>query len=263
MNDGVGIGNVAMINNELKIMLRSGEYKVFLQGGFYRNTSVCDYIHIHNYTEIHLAAKGEMVFVIGDEKLTINDKTALIIPGGIPHGCISTTGGAIHTAFQIDIPTENISTCAIEEDLTRYLFTETQRTDPRGDHTAVVAVIALLCSRIFPDTPLLPHYVTDTAYLITDFFSRNYRDDVRLGDLAEMLHLSERQTERLVEERTGRCFRDELTVTRMKMADQLLTSTDMTPTRVAQYVGYRSYAGFWKAYTKYKKGNKEAADVLT
>lgn len=44
---------------------------------------------------------------------------------------------------------------------------------------------------------------------------------------------------------------------RMKMADQLLSHTDMSMTRVAQYVGYNTYAGFWKAYTKYKKDRKE------
>lgn len=243
-----------MINNELKIMLKNGDIKVFLQGGFYRNTSICDYIHIHNYTEIHFAANGEMTFLVGNERKSIDEKSVLVIPGGIPHGCISKTEGVIHAAFQIDKATEKISIYDIDETLTRYLFMETQRTDPGGDHTAVAAIISLICSRIFPDTPLLPHYVTDTGYLISDFFSRNYRDDVRLIDLAKLLHLSERQTERLVEEYTGRSFRDELTMTRIKMANQLLNTTDMSQTQVAQYVGYRSYTGFWKAYAKYKKG---------
>ena len=237
-------------------MLKNGEYKVFLQGGFYRNTSICDCIHIHNYTEIHLVANGEIMFLVGNERISINEKCVLVIPGGIPHGCISKTEGVIHTAFQIDKATEKTATYDIEENLTRYLFTETQRTDPCGDHTAVAAIISLLCSRIFPDTPLLPHYVTDTGYLISDFFSRNYHEDIRLIDLAKLLHLSERQTERLVEEYTGRSFRDELTFTRMKMADQLISTTDMPQTQVAQYVGYRSYAGFWKAYAKYKNGAK-------
>ena len=255
MNTDVGTGNAAMINNELKIMLKNGETKVFLQGGFYRNTSICDYIHIHNYTEIHLAANGNITFLVGNEQICIDEKSVLVIPKGVPHGCISKTVGVIHTAFQIDKAIEKTATFGIEENLTRYLFTETQRTDPGGDHTAVVAVIALLCSRIFPDTPLLPHYVTDTGYLISDFFSRNYRGDIRLIDLAKLLHLSERQTERLVEEYTGRTFRNELTMTRMIMADQILNTTDMSQTQVAQYVGYRSYAGFWKAYSKYKNGN--------
>lgn len=243
-----------LINNELKIMLKDGECNVFLQGGFYCNTSVCDYIHIHNYTEIHLASRGEIVFLVGNERITVDEKNVLVIPRGVPHGCISTTGGALHTAFQIDKAIKKASTYDIGENLTRYLFTETLKTDPCGDHTAVAAIIALICSCIFPDTPLLPHYVTDMGYLISDFFSRNYREDIRLIDLAKMLHLSERQTERLVEEYAGRTFRDELTATRMNMADQLLTTTDMSLTQVAQYVGYRSYAGFYKAYAKYKKG---------
>ena len=111
-----------MINNELKIMLKNGETKVFLQGGFYRNTSICDYIHIHNYTEIHLAANGNITFLVGNEQISIDEKIVLVIPKGVPHGCISKTGGVIHAAFQIDKATEKISICDIDETLTRYLF---------------------------------------------------------------------------------------------------------------------------------------------
>ena len=240
------------INNEIKIITENGESKVFLQGGFYRNDTVCDYIHVHNYTEIHLATQGEIVFSVGDENIAVNENAILVIPKGKYHGLVSKTENALHTAFQIDLATDDAASYKIDGRLVQYLFSEIQRTEPNGDHTSVVAIISLICSQIFPNSPLIPHYVTDTGYLISDFFSRRYRDDVRLGELAEILHLSERQTERLVEEQTGRSFREELTLTRMRMAEQLFTTTDMLPTYVAQYVGYRSYPGFWKAYTKYK-----------
>ena len=50
----------------------------------------------------------------------------------------------------------------------------------------------------------------------------------------------------------GRSFRGALTVTRMQVAERLINISAMPLTEVAQYVGYRSYAGFWKAYQKYK-----------
>ena len=240
-----------MINNELTINLKNGECKIFLQGGFYQNKTVCDYIHVHNYTEIHFAINGEIVFSIGDRKIAVNEGTVLVIPKGMYHGLVSKTEGALHTAFQIDRVADLPEGYKIDEGVTRYLFSEIEKTEPYGDHSSVVALIALICTKIFPNSPIVPHDVTDTGYLISDFFSRRYREDVRLCDLAELLHLSERQTERLVEEQTGRSFRDELTVTRMRMAYQLLSTTNMPPTRVAQYVGYRTYAGFWKAYSKY------------
>ena len=257
MENNVVTGNAIKINNEIRIKTEKGESKVFLQGGFYRNGTVCDYIHVHNYTEVHLVSNGEIVFSIGSQQIAVNESIALIIPGGTYHGYVSKTEGALHTAFQIDMVSDKVFVYEMDESLTRYLFSEIQKTDPSGDHSSVVAVLALLCTKIFPNTPLLAHYVTDTGYLITDFFGQSYKNDVKLRDLAEILHLSERQTERLVEELTGRCFRDELTLTRMRMAEQLFATTDMLPTHVAQYVGYRSYPGFWKAYTKYKSTERD------
>ncbi len=253
MKNDVGTGNVIKINNELRIILKNKETKVFLQDGFYWNAPICDYIHIHSYTEIHLVANGEIIFTVGGERMTVNEGAVLIIPGGMYHGFVSQTEGAIHTAFQVDMDVDNASVCRVDEGVMRYLFTEIEKTEPQGDHAPLAAVITLICSQLFTDAPLLAHNVTDMGYLINDFFSHNYRSDVRLCDLATLLHLSERQAERLVEEQTGKCFRDELTATRMRMADQLLATTDMSLTHIAQYVGYHSYAGFWKARNRCKK----------
>ena len=99
--------------------------------------------------------------------------------------------------------------------------------------------------------------------MIREFFSNRYGSDRGLGELAEILHVSERQAERLVWECVGRSFRDELTATRMVVADQLLNTTDISLGELAQYLGYKSYAGFWKAYKKYKsKKNESEKGVL-
>ena len=97
--------------------------------------------------------------------------------------------------------------------------------------------------------------MTDYGFLIHEFFSLHYSEDLHLCDLAQFLHLSERQTERLVIEHTGNTFRNELTAIRMTIAKKLLTSSQMSLTEISQYVGYKSYAGFWKALNKYNLQN--------
>ena len=253
MENDVRTGNVARTNNELRISLKGEEIKVFLQDGFYQNSPMCDYMHIHSYTEIHLVTNGRIDFTVGGERMEVKEGVALIIPGGIYHGFSSQTDGAIHAAFQIDRAVDRSQTHVINDGVIRYLFEEISKTAPQGDHATISAIITMICTLLFSDTPLLARGITDTGYLINDFFTHNYREDIRLSDLAALLHLSERQTERLVKEQTGRYFRDELTATRMKMADQLLATTDMPLTLIAQYVGYHSYAGFWKARERYKK----------
>ena len=76
-------------------------------------------------------------------------------------------------------------------------------------------------------------------------------NDVHLCDLARYLHLSERQSERAVIEYTGKTFRDALVEMRMNTAEHLHKTTDMSLTEISQYVGYKSYNGFWKAMKKY------------
>ena len=120
------------LNNELKINLKDRTSKVFIQSGFYRNDTVCDYIHVHNYTEIHLATQGEIVFSIGDESIAVNESSVLIIPKGMYHGLVSKTQNALHTAFQIDLATDRAASYIIDEKLTQYLFSEIRKTDSCG-----------------------------------------------------------------------------------------------------------------------------------
>ena len=72
-----------------------------------------------------------------------------------------------------------------------------------------------------------------------------------MRDIANYLHLSERQSERLIIDYTGHSFRDELVATRMNMAKILFSTTDMSLSEISQYVGYKSYNGFWKAAKKF------------
>ena len=85
------------------------------------------------------------------------------------------------------------------------------------------------------------------------FFSRRYAEPVTVADLAEVLMLSEKQTEREVRRRTGLPFRRTLLHFRMSAADSLLSSTACSKNEIAERVGYRSYSGFWKAYRAYQK----------
>ena len=102
------------------------------------------------------------------------------------------------------------------------------------------------------DPPLNPTPVTDCEFLIREFFSTYYNENVSLSDLAAILHLSERQTERRVFAYTGNSFRKELVETRMNAAKHLMETTDMPLTAIAKHVGYSSYTGFWKARQRYQ-----------
>ena len=114
----------------------------------------------------------------------------------------------------------------------------------------ISAYIPLLCSYVIASHPRDISEVTDEGMLIEVFFSTSYNKDVQLSDLAAILHLSERQTERKLIEHTGHTFREELAATRISVAKYLQSTSSMSLSEIATYVGYHSYAGFWKAMKK-------------
>lgn len=243
--------------NELIIKSTSHEYKVFLQDGFYSSAAPTQRLHKHNYTEVHAVVNGNATFIIGENVYSLISGNILIIPGGIFHGCDSKDEHTLHSAFQIDYKLDKPSDYTIGSDTILSFIKETENSKFSHDYSKVAVYIALFCDSFCHHDKLLAQPVTDYAFLIHEFFSLHYSEDLHLHDLAKFLNLSERQTERLIIEHTGNTFRNELTAIRMNIANKLLTSSQMSLTEIAQYVGYQSYAGFWKAMNKYNLQNKQ------
>ena len=241
------------MHNELAIRTPHGDFSAFLQLGFYENIS-CRRFHNHNYVEVHLVLDGSSVLMIGDEKYEIKSGEMLVIPKRALHACVSQDETTLHTAFQINYSTKNDITRAevipVEEDTVRRFFAEIKECRKTEDYTLISAYISLFCCRFFKDGRLESNELTNHGFTIHEFFANRYNEDVTLADLAQVLHLSERQAERLVIEYMGKTFRKTLSSTRVMIAKQLLRSSDMSLSEIAEYVGYRSYAGFWKAMKK-------------
>lgn len=237
--------------NELIIKTNSKEHKILLQAGFYPSTASAVRYHKHNYAEIHVIAGGKATFSIDEALHTLESGSIMIIPKGIFHCFESSDDNTFHGAFQIDYNTPEMSVYNVGEATVLSFLQETENSRHTGDCSKVAAYIALFCSYFCHDETLHTSPVTDYGFLIHEFLSTHYSNDLRLSDLADFLHLSERQTERLVIEHTGNSFRDELTAIRLNVAKKLLRSSDKSLAEIAEYVGYKSYTGFWKAMKKY------------
>lgn len=233
--------------NEFTVQTSKNEYKVFLQTGFYTPRGIFTLLHQHHCAEVHLIEGGAATFQVGKEARTFSSGTVLMIPRNILHGCIEMEESTLHTAFQIDMEVESFSAHAISHDLAALFFKEIRQATGSGDYGGIALYIQLLLRpfSLLPKQSAAP--ISDYQFLIHEFFTKRYAEDVHLSELAKMLHLSERQTERIVLQYTGKTFHENLTDTRISMAKRLLATTNMSAAEVAQYVGYRSYAGFWKA----------------
>ncbi len=239
------------MNNELIIKTNTQKHKTFLQNGFYSHKSQTSPPHNHNYAEIHISTGGEVKFRIEKNIYSTNNGNLIIIPKGIFHSCINREENVLHTAFQIDCNVNEFSSYSISDDTVSDFLKEIKICKDTGNYTKVSSYIALFLSHLTPHENITVQPISDYSFLIHDFFAVRYNENLHLSDLASVLHLSQRQTERLIIKHTGNNFKENLIKTRINMAKQLLNTTNMTLGEIAVCVGYNSYAGFWKAFQKY------------
>ena len=240
-----------MPHNEIIAMIGSKEHRVFLQNGFYLMRTTPPPIHKHNYAEIHVISGCDSIFTVDNQVYTVGDGGVIVIPPKTYHFYKSTNKECVHSAFQIDLEVQSALVSHIDPAVISNFFKEIEKVGKDGDHTVLSAYISLICSHFESIHKELPRIASDYGFSIREFLSQNYNSDIKLSGLAEWLHISERQAERLIIHHTGRTFREELAAIRIDMAKYLLATTDLSLGEVASYVGYRSYAGFWKAMKKY------------
>lgn len=236
--------------HELIVNTGLEQHKVFLQDGFYTPHLVLQPPHKHNYTEIHIATGENVLFHIGDRLQSSAIGNLVVIPPDVFHNVECSDPNALHTAFQIDFEISSVTSRKISDQTVVDFINEIKRCQKTGNYASVATYISLFCNNLYPKE-LHVRPVRDYKFLICEFFFKRYNEDLHLSDLAAELHLSERQAERLVIQTTGRTFRQELATVRIHAAKHLLKATELPMEEVAHHVGYRSYAGFWKAMKKY------------
>ena len=87
-------------------------------------------------------------------------------------------------------------------------------------------------------------------YKIERFLTENAHTDITFTELAGFLHLSERQTNRILKEEFNLPFSKILTQMRLEKAKELLRNTDLPVKQVAEESGYESLVGFSQAMKK-------------
>ena len=239
------------MNKEINVSINPYQKcRAFLQNGFFIPSAQSKAYHSHRYTDIHVVTGGDVVFNIEGEIYHASENNMLVIPPGIFHNIVGSDSSALHSAFQITYDTKRLLTYNITDSIICDFFTEINKVIDSQDYTVICAYITLLCS-CFLSEPVCGHKISDYGFLIHEFFSNKYFENVQLCDLADELNLSERQTERLVKEYTGNTFKAELAKTKTDVAKKLMNSTNMSMQDIAHRVGYQSYAGFYKAMKKF------------
>ena len=79
---------------------------------------------------------------------------------------------------------------------------------------------------------------------MVSYIDTHLAEDLNADVLAEIAHYSKSYLGRAFRRRIGMTFQEYIRLMRMRFAENLLRHTDLTVSRIAEQVGYRSYASF-------------------
>lgn len=238
--------------NESIVTIGTKPYKVFFKspiGDFRNHTSP---LHHHHYTEIHLLARGNVTFDIDGKPYELKAGSVLAVPQQQFHLCTRVSDDTYCLSFFMDAALETPQHLSSSAEMIETCIHEYKRSLISQNYCKMSAYIALLCADFLGDEILSVKESNDYAIMIEEFFTRHYTEEIHLSDLAETLHLSKKQTERLVLKHSGQTFKQKLSDTRITIAQKLIRESQMPMQKAAEYVGYTSYSGFWKAMQKHK-----------
>lgn len=249
--NNVYLGNVDI--GSLSIPCGKTDRKAFLlEPGFSKphETKNNSPIHKHEMTEIHILTRGSKTVQVGEQTYSLRVGDLLAIPPAQYHEGVDHSADMAQVVFELELKLTEPKQLRVPLPLLSLFLEELKLVEITKDYRKLRLYLALFCDDLLPNEASVDSKV-DYAYRIRYFFDSHYYKEVYLSDLAELLYVSEKQAERLVVKHTGNNFRKELTLHRIRVAKQLVEQGDMSLTDIAQYVGYKSYSGFWRAYSKY------------
>lgn len=240
-----------MMNGIISIKLGDKNARCFIDSGSLAHEYCVSHYHRHSYAEIHLVIDGEISYFIDKEVIKATAGSVIFIPSGVYHYTGESKGNLSYGAFQIDSDCKKTGHEKLSVEFLKEYFNEVQASGEHGNFAVLSATISYICSKVVEDINESAVEDCDYAYAINNFFGRYYNHEVTINELAKYLGLSEKQTTRLVRKYTGKTFGQNILEARMHTADYLCTNTDMPMAEIAQYVGYNSYGGFFKAREKF------------
>ena len=235
--------------------------------------------HCNAEYELHIILSGTCSVDIAEQQHILNGPQTLLIAPGQYHNSAELTDNFVHFALNFSLGDDALAQKfisripgfvifpAFEEDtlICKKIFQEIKNNQPYRD-MVLQALCTELLAYIFRHLELTQVW-KDEAHLfshlsrtdnIDGYFGNNFAKDWDETDLAQKLHLSKRQLNRVLKDHYGMTFRQKRIDARMEHAKWLLRETDMPVSQIAVAEGYRSEAAFYKAFRNHYNTTPQA-----
>lgn len=204
-------------------------------------------MHRHTVCEVHLVLKGKVCFNVEGKNYEVDAGQAFLIPPKAYHSSISMLTNSREYVFSLNA---NVTGCRRVQ-YTHEVFTGMHRAIKDCQRLNDIAPMIPWFFRLVFDLVLEGHFehfgCIEPMYLIREYINEKFNQDASLEELAQLLGISTKQVQRIILNKTGHSFTQEVVAKRMRVAERLLSQGNMTNTEVARAVGYQTYTGFWKA----------------
>ena len=231
--------------------------------------------HTHTFYEAFLVVEGTLAVHFGEETVFVEKNSVIFIAPNIRHYSeidpkIGAARYVFHFVFQTKKRTRTTNTLSEFFSFPKYLkigvdsFSCAQlelfsRALSQNEETlsgCLFLAFLLNVSKTIGKEDCLEQNIifNDTEasrlYKIEQLCSSLYAEKISLALLAEELHLSERQVERIIKKHYGMGFHALITTFRLREAKELLLE-GMAVGAVAEAVGYSSYSAFHRVFRNY------------
>ena len=203
-------------------------------------------LHSHQYPEIHVFLSGCGEYTVEGVPYSLSAGDAILIPAARLHATATEEGSRVFV-LQADLSADAVRRLVLPAPMLDTL------SGAEGDAPEMtVPVLSYLVASLSPRDLYTVSNNDDYAYLVHEYVEQNYHRPLRLADLAAELHLSERQTQRIITRLFGMSFSELLSRHRASVATRLAATTDMPWSEIAAYVGYETYSGFRRSFRRHK-----------
>lgn len=234
--------------------------------------------HIHEFSEFALTIKGETTVYLNGKKYLLKEKQLLFILPNQIHEYTDETYSFMRCAvFSNDlIPTFFIKTKGktpinpiIDLSNDENLLNLIENLD-LSDTIAISGVLNLICSKLLKSTVLEENdKVSKGIYFdAVDYISKNFRDDIKLSDMAKKLGYHEKYLSSSLHALTGMNFRSFLSQYRINYAIDLFAENYPNKLRISDVCtasGFSAINSFNRAFYKYtgKTPSEYQAELLS
>lgn len=242
------------VTYEITTDKKCNNVKFFVQPPFFDKQICPNHPHSHIYSELHIVYEKSLTYNIEGEIYTVNYGEIIVIPKDVSHHIVR-NNDSLKISFLVDYDFKDVFIINVNKSLVSDFALEIEKSKQSQNFNTIRVYLSFFFNYIATKHDHISlTTASDYKFLIHDFFTTRFNEeDVKLSTLSKTLSLSERQTERLIVEYTGKNFREFLAYSRIKKAKELIEFSDMSMNEIASFVGYKSYSGFWKAMKKYSK----------